>query len=202
MIAVITGDIINSESQASEKWLPALKSLLQQWGSTPADWDVYRGDEFQLKCKTEDALQWSLLIKSLLRTTAQLDARIAIGVGEETFTGASITESNGTTYVNSGRLLDALKISGDTLAISTDDPLLDTDINIMLRWALLQFDQWTPAVAQIVHRLLLDPGATQESLARELTISQSSVSQRLKRAHFDLIKQTDTYYRTKIQQLQ
>ncbi len=202
MIAVITGDIINSESQPAEKWLPALKSLLQQWGSIPADWDVYRGDEFQLKCKTEDALQCSLLIKSLLRTTAQLDARIAIGVGEETFTGASITESNGTAYVNSGRLLDALKISGDTLAISTDDPLLDTDINIMLRWALLQFDQWTPAVAQIVHRLLLDPGATQESLARELTISQSSVSQRLKRAHFDLIKQTDTYYRTKIQQLQ
>lgn len=201
MIAVITGDIINSESQPAAKWLPALKSLLQQWGSTPADWDVYRGDEFQLKCETEDALQCSLLIKSLLRTTAQLDARIAIGIGEQTFTAASITESNGTAYVNSGRLLDALKISGDTLAISTDDPLLDTDINIMLRWALLQFDQWTPAVAQIVHRLLLDPGVTQEGLARELTISQSSVSQRLKRAHFDLIKQTDTYYRTKIQQL-
>ncbi len=202
MIAVITGDIINSESQPAEKWLPALKSLLQQWGSTPADWDVYRGDEFQLKCKTEDALQCSLLIKSLLRTTAQLDARIAIGVGEETFSGASITESNGTAYVNSGRLLDTLTVSGDTLAISTEDPLLDTDINIMLRWALLQFDQWTPAVAQIIHRLLLDPGVTQESLAREFTISQSSVSQRLKRAHFDLIKQTDTYYRTKIQQLQ
>ena len=55
MIAVITGDIINSQKSDSELWLPKLKELLGSWSTTPENWEVYRGDEFQLKCGQESS---------------------------------------------------------------------------------------------------------------------------------------------------
>ena len=67
MRAIITGDIINSQETDSENWLPKLKELLGKWGKTPTDWEVYRGDEFQLKCSI-DAVFWKALsIKSLIK---------------------------------------------------------------------------------------------------------------------------------------
>ena len=44
MIAIITGDIINSQNTDSELWLPKLKNLLGSWSATPENWEVYRGD--------------------------------------------------------------------------------------------------------------------------------------------------------------
>ena len=41
----------------------------------------------------------------------------------------------------------------------------------------------------------------QEELAKELNITQSSVSQRIKRSNFDLILETDLYFRKKITEL-
>ena len=38
-------------------------------------------------------------------------------------------------------------------------------------------------------------------LAKELNITQSSVSQRIKRSNFDLILETDLYFRKKITEL-
>ena len=43
--------------------------------------------------------------------------------------------------------------------------------------------------------------AAAEQAAQKLNISQSSVSQRLKRANYDLILETDKYFRKKISQL-
>ena len=49
MIAVITGDIINSKRLSPADWVEALKMALGIWGNTPEDWELYRGDGFQLK---------------------------------------------------------------------------------------------------------------------------------------------------------
>ncbi|HET8861335.1 hypothetical protein [Marivirga sp.] len=46
MIAVITGDIINSTEKASVNWLTELKSVLNQYGSSPKKWEIYRGTAF------------------------------------------------------------------------------------------------------------------------------------------------------------
>ena len=42
---------------------------------------------------------------------------------------------------------------------------------------------------------------TQEELAKDFNITQSSVSQRVKRANYDLILETDLYFRKKITEL-
>ena len=108
MIAIITGDIINSQKTDSELWLPKLKALLGKWSSTPNNWEIYRGDEFQLKCSVDEVFNKSLAIKSLIKSFENLDVRLAIGIGNEVFLSEKITESNGSAYVNSGRLLNEI----------------------------------------------------------------------------------------------
>ena len=201
MVAIITGDIINSQKTDSELWLPKLKELLGRWSATPETWEVYRGDEFQLKCSVDEVFNKSLAIKSLIRTFENLDVRLAIGIGNEVFLSKKITESNGSAYVSSGRLLNDIKTDGRTLAIQTETDKVNRDLNILFKWTSIDFDNWTVATAEIIHRLLINPELTQEELAKELNITQSSVSQRIKRSNFDLILETDLYFRKKITEL-
>ncbi|WP_244428752.1 SatD family protein [Flavobacterium sp. B17] len=132
MIAVITGDIINSQQADTEVWITRLKSLLENWGSAPNTWEIYRGDEFQFKCNIDDVFWRFLAIKSLIKSQENLDVRIAIGIGEENFSSDKITESNGTAYVHSGRLLNDLKNDGHTVSIKTSNDSVDRDLNILL----------------------------------------------------------------------
>jgi len=201
MIAIITGDIINSQKSDSELWLPKLKGLLQSWSTTPENWEIYRGDEFQLKCSVDEVFHKALLIKSLLRSFENLDVRVAIGIGNEVFLSEKITESNGSAYLNSGRLLTDIKSQGKTFAIQTEKEKVNQDLNILFKWAAIDFDNWTVATAEIIHQLLRNSELTQDELAKELNITQSSVSQRLKRANFELLQETDLYFRKKITEL-
>ena len=201
MIAIITGDIINSQKTDSELWLPKLKNILGSWSATPENWEVYRGDEFQVKCSVDEVFRKCWVIKSLIRTFENLDVRLAIGIGNEVFLSEKITESNGSAYVNSGRLLNDIKAEGKTLAIKTENDKVNRDLNILFKWASIDFDNWTVANAEIIHRLLTNSELTQDELAKVFNITQSSVSQRVKRSNYDLIQETDQYFRKKITEL-
>lgn len=201
MIAVITGDIINSQHADTEVWITRLKNLLETWGSAPGTWEIYRGDEFQFKCSIDSVFWHFLAIKSLIKSQENLDVRMAIGIGEESFSSEKITESNGTAYVNSGRLLNDLKNDGHTVAIKTSNESVDRDLNILLKWSSKDFDNWTMATSEIIHEMIMNPDITQEDLAKRFAISQSSISQRLKRANYELIVETNQYFRKKISEL-
>ena len=201
MIAVITGDIIKSQNSNTDQWLKDLKNLLSQWGESPATWEIYRGDEFQIKTSIDDVFQKFLAIKSLIKSQENLDVRIAIGIGEEQFCSDKITESNGTAYVYSGKLLTELKAQGKTIAIKTPVDQLNHDLNLVLKWSALHFDTLTNAVSEVIFQHIINSDITQEDLARKLNISQSSVSQRIKRANLDLIKETNYYFQKKIANL-
>ena len=95
------------------------------------------------------------------------------------------------------KLLEDLK----TFAIKTPNDRVNADLGILFKWGSLDFDSWTVAVSEIVHLLMMDKSLTQDDLAKKLNISQSSVSQRIKRANFDLILETDHYFRKKISEL-
>lgn len=201
MIAVITGDIINSQQAEAELWMQKLKTLFRSWEQTPSEWEIYRGDEFQYKCAIDEVFTKIILIKSLVKTFENLDVRLAVGIGTEIFSSEKITESNGSAYVNSGRLLNEIKLNGRTLAIKTPNENINTDLNILFQWTSLDFDSWTAVSAEIIHIFAQDSTLSQEQVANQLNISQSSVSQRLKRVNYDLITMTDRYFRKKISQL-
>ena len=109
MNAILTADIINSRKLSSKKWMADLKAFLNTFGKSPNDWEIYRGDEFQLEIRNpEDALLVAYQLKAFFKCI-NLDIRISIGFGERTYKARKITESNGSAFIRSGETFDTLK---------------------------------------------------------------------------------------------
>ena len=199
MIAVITGDIINSRKEASNKWINKLKIVLNAIGNEPKDWEIYRGDSFQVRVKPEEALNLALQLKSAIKQFKNLDIRLAIGIGEIDFDSEKITESNGTAFVRSGECFEALK--KETLAIRSSNKHFDKTINTMLSLASLTMDGWTPSSSAIISLSLQYPDKKQTDLAKLLNKPQSNISIGLKRGGYYEIEKLLNYYKEEVQTL-
>ena len=201
MTSVITGDIIGSRQQKSDHWVEDLKKILAPFGKTPSQWEVYRGDEFQIEISNpEEALLIAILVKAHLRAIKS-DARMSIGFGDKTHNAERISESNGSAFINSGELFETLKKQKVTLAMRTGNADIDEKINLMLQLALTFMDNWLVQSAEFVTAAIENPTLSQEELGQKLGINQAAVSRRQKRAQFDLVMNLDRYFRTQIKQL-
>ncbi len=194
MIAIITGDIINSDGHKTSEWVEMLKKRFSVWGESPTEWEIYRGDEFQIKITPKKALWAAIQIKALIKSFKDLDVRMAIGVGDETFKGDSVSESNGSAYQRSGRTFETLKEQKLNLAITTSNQKQDEALNLMFKLALSFMDEWTSVSAEIVALVLENPKHSQQEIAKQLHIQQSAVSQRQKRAELDLVMALLDFY--------
>ncbi|CAD5263128.1 MULTISPECIES: SatD family protein [unclassified Imperialibacter] len=195
LTSVITGDIINSSKSASTaKWMSALTKTLNKGGKEHKDWEIYRGDSFQLEVKNiEDAFLTCVRVKAVIKQFEDLDVRMAIGIGEKTYESPKITQSNGSAFINSGKTFDKLK--KETLMMKSPWPEIDREMNLLLSLVTQITNQWTPHSAEIVMLSLEMPDATQQELAANLKITQGRVSERLKRAAWDQIVNVDLRYR-------
>lgn len=198
MIAVITGDIINSRKGKIETWILSLKEVLNQYGKEPENWEIYRGDSFQLSLVPEKALLAAHHIKSTIKQTKTLDVRIAIGLGEEKYKSSKITESNGSAYINSGECFEELK--KQTLAIKSNNEKLDQSLNIMLGLSLLTTNNWSSTVSEVIKTTIENPKKNQKEIAKLLNKSQSSISEALKRGGFEEIMKMNEFYVKNISQ--
>ncbi|MCA1761763.1 MAG: SatD family protein [Cryomorphaceae bacterium] len=191
-IAVLTGDIVNSRKGNSALITQKLRELLGKHGEHPYDWEIYRGDSFQLKAAVSDALLIAFRIKSGIKTLGRFDVRIAIGIGNEDFCAERVTESNGSAYVNSGTCFDF--IQKQLLAIKSDDPEKDRMVNTMVELALLTADNWTVSGSKVLEATMDHPELSQSEIAATLNKSQSSISEALNRAGYDeILKMIEQY---------
>ncbi len=204
MIGILTGDVIHSEQFPEDKWLVPLQSFLKVIGDSPADWAIYRGDEFQIKMDDpSQAFIRALEIKALMKKNKNLDVRLSIGIGEADVLRGKILESNGPVFLRSGRGLDELKKSKVTMSISTGNELMDSELNLYLKLALFGIiDSWTVASAEMVSIMLQNQGVPQEDISRKTGIAQSAISQRLKRANFEVLMDLNSMFVKKIKTLQ
>jgi len=190
MKGVITADIVNSRSaEQVEDWLLPLKECLSFYGNTPADWEVYRGDSFQLVTESVlSALTASVHLKAVVRSTKDLDVQMAIGLGEVSYRADRITESNGAAFSQSGETFERLKESEKNLALKTGKEELDKWIGATLELAAVIMNDWNPGTAKVVAAQMFYPEKSQTDLAEILSVSQAAVSKALKRAHFVAIR--------------
>ena len=199
MTSVITGDIINSKKASPNEWLEALKSILNRYGNSPATWEIYRGDSFQLEVIPSQALEACILIKATIKQFDHIDVRLAIGIGDKTYHSEKITESNGSAFVHSGKCFENLKKT--TLALKSPFDAFDNTVNLMLELALLTLDSWTNNSAMLVKTALENPNYNQNQIASILQKTQGNISQGLKRAGFYEIVKLMQYFKTQIQTL-
>lgn len=212
MVAIIKGDIIASRKLLNqEKWLQPLKSLFSQWGNTPEQWELVWGDFFQLEINDpKEAIQKALEIKALIKKIkpkeankqlSTLDVRMSIGIGEKTFAGKRVSESNGPAFIFAGEKFEKLKKEKTNIAIQSPWGDFDKEINMYLRLAGKFMDSWSVSSAQLVEIVLKDPYITQEEIGELLDIKQNSVSGRWNRSNIDDVLKIEKVYREKLQKL-
>jgi len=199
MIAIITGDIINSRKGNINNWMNILKTALNYYGESPKQWEIFRGDSFQLQITPNQSIVGAFHIKAMIKQKSKQDVRIAIGLGVEEYCADRITEANGSAYVNSGECFDTLK--KHTLAIKSANEEFDTTINIMLQLATLTANNWSKTVAETITTILEHPDKNQNEIAKMLNKSQSNVSAALKRSGFEEIMKLNSYYQSQLAKL-
>lgn len=206
MIAVIKGDIINSRSISDpEQWLLPLKELFEKWGSAPQQWEFFWGDFFQIEISDPaDALAVAFEIKALVKSlaprdynkkTSPIDVRMAIGIGDKSYSSARISESNGEAFIYSGERFDTLKKEKITLAVRSPWTEIDEEVNLYLSLAQLFMDKWSLSSAEIVQAIWQMPSATQAEIGVKLGIKQNSVSGRWSRANADELRAIELRFR-------
>lgn len=199
MTSVITGDIIHSREHQPQKWLGPLKEVLAQVGDTPKEWEIYRGDSFQLEVKNvAEVLLIALHLKATMRSIKGLDIRVGIGIGDKTHTASKITESNGSAFVRSGQIFETLKNS--TMAIKSPWNDLDESMNTCISLARLTMDHWTSKESKIIKQVIRQPELTQREIAKKMGITQGRISEALKRGGFGPIYNMHEHFKKLILQ--
>lgn len=195
MTSIITGDIIDSRTVNVDEWLTILKESFNTVGTSPKNWEIFRGDSFQIEIEdVKSSLLFALRLKTSIKKIKKLDVRLAIGIGKKGFDGGKITEANGEAFINSGYVFDNL-LKKQSLAIKSPFEEFDSIMNTSLALALLIMDNWTVNSAEFVEKCLLQPNVIQKIIAKELQISESSASERRKRAGLDEILRLESLYR-------
>ena len=202
MVAVITGDVINSKKSPPRIWLTPLKRELNKIGKTPKTWEIYRGDSFQVVInKPEEALLTAMKLKASLKSVKGINVRMAIGIGTRTYNAANVTESNGSAFVNSGEKFEMLKQEKQNLAIKSDWLQFDIEMNLYLKLALIAMNNWTVNAAEIVAIAMENPEKSQHQLGKMIGIKQSAISARLSRAYYEEIMEVNEMYKSKLKSL-
>ncbi|WP_179334497.1 transcriptional regulator [Winogradskyella costae] len=203
MTSIITGDIIKSREATSQSlWLDTLKTALSTLSTHTSDYEIYRGDSFQIECS--DALNGfknAVYLKACIKTIKGLDVRLAIGIGDKTYQGKTVSESNGEAFIYSGETLETLKKEKVNLKLKTNSDVINTELNLYFKLALIAMDNWTVNSAEVVKLSIEHPNMIQSDLAKLINISQDAVSKRQKRAYLDEILELDHLFRQKIDQL-
>lgn len=203
MVGIITGDIIQSrKADSPDSWLKPLKKLFNEIGPSPEKWEIYRGDSFQLEVKPKETLSVCFRIIAAVKTVKGLDVRIAVGIGNKQYEANSITESSGEAHVFSGETFsysfEKVKKEKRNLVIKSHWKDFDDEMNMMLMLAGVITENWSTTSAATVNKVLENPEISQQELAKQLKISQSSVSARYKRAYLQEIQQLIGYFQKRI----
>ena len=195
-ISILTGDIVNSRKENPLSWQIGLKKELNLQGNSPQEWEIFRGDMFQLETSPHQSLKSAIKIKSQIKQIKNVDVRIAIGLGKQQYQTNKITESNGEAYTNSGLCFENLKKK--RLAIITPWNDFNEEWNLHLKLASLIMDNWTPTTSLIIRVSLENPEKNQEEIALQLNRSQSTVSASLNRGGFDELQSMITQFEKQI----
>lgn len=199
MICIITGDIVGSR-KIKDSWLMSLKSALKMI-SGQNKWEIYRGDSFQLEIEPELAIRTAAYLKACIRLNKPADVRMGIGIGSIKSKRKKLSESSGDAFVNSGVAFDSLKQAKVNLAIKTDFPEFDEEINVLIKLALITMDSWGMVAAEMVKLAIENENLLQSELATISGRTQSSVSEALKRAHYSELMEMEKLYRKKLNQI-
>ncbi|WP_337261630.1 MULTISPECIES: hypothetical protein [unclassified Serratia (in: enterobacteria)] len=181
-ISVITGDLANSQQVDTASYIAHLDKLLSelQQAKRLQQYDIFRGDSFQIVSTPEQGLLLAVYIRIALRAAnaAHWDARLAIGLG----TQQAKNTGYGSAFLNSGNSLDNMA-KNCYLALKTDNEKINGIVSDLLPMLDHVIGRLSQSEAKIVQARMFT--GTNKSVAAALQKATSTVSATLKRAAFD-----------------
>lgn len=205
-MAVLTADLVSSRhllpARIEEITAQTAKDIERRLFRRKRTFELYRGDSIQAVLDPQQALRVALLWRSAIRAVDEgkggWDIRIAIGIGEASYTGSRVSTSAGQAFELSGLLLDELKKKdspriGIRSASSSWNDQLETEC--ILADTIMQ--RWTPGGAAAVFNALLYE-ETQEQLASRMGIAQSSIHKRLNSANWLALRHWLQYFQQQV----
>jgi hypothetical protein len=183
---VITGDLIGS-TKLESKDKPAIISALKELEkNSKGQYDYFiRGDSFQI-LMANDGLVEALKVKFYLKFRTGYATRISIGIGEINFLDKKLSNSDGPAFWLSGQGLDEMKSLGTLNSIHPENKELEADWHIYASTLDYLERQLTNNQAEVLYWLLMNK--TQQEIAKEIGITQSSVNRRIKSTGWDLLQ--------------
>lgn len=193
--AVLTGDIVRSREISPRSRLitvltEALETAKEQHH---AEYDLYRGDSFQVVIPSAPAAALvAIIIRSKLRSHSTeaskiWDARIAIGIGEITYRGDNISQSDGPAFLLSGQGMDEMGKKNNRLIIKAPWEQASRMLSLVTRFADDIVSNWSQYSAETAF-LNLVYDESQSVLAERLGKSQSTINERMATAKLELVK--------------
>ncbi|WP_218353802.1 SatD family protein [Alteromonas lipotrueiana] len=188
MIAVITGDLVNSTQLNKHDYrttVDALKKYLTQIATEYSGiFAVYRGDGFQLVTTQYSQIATIMLkIKLWLAAGTQapvIQCALAGACGMGSIEGEDPGENTGPVYIRSGRTLDTLR--GAQLSIEIQDSQYNTALKVLCSQQSYILNRLTAGQCELLYLYLEQQCPTHQQLASALGTSRQNISERLRAA--------------------
>lgn len=188
---VLTGDITHSQSFGNDDFnniLATLRAQLSNYAERySGDFDIYRGDAFQLVVKQpQHCMQIAVGLRLALKAySPSVDVRISIAVGEAQFRPSEVKTGTGEAFVLSGRGLDSIK--PHYIAFYSSDKTLENQTQLLTRFADAHINGLTQTQSQTLLAYLEAEDKSHENVASILDKNRSNVSRILNASNYKLI---------------
>ena len=200
-IGIITADIIESTEINFElrnalfsKFNEGLDIVKKEY-STEYEW--YRGDAFQVKSlKCVNSLKIILLVKFWIKSFEKeakksYDVRISLGIGKNELNQSQLSTSDGEAYRISGRNLDSIKSSKQTIIFDSNDSNSNAlKIESILLNAII--DNITPIQSKVLFYKIR--GFKEDEIAKQLDLAQSTINQHSNSGNWNAISKYLDYF--------
>ena len=209
MIAVITGDMVDSKSmtfQQRESFIMLTESISQQLCPiAEAKVEIFRGDSFQIRVNdTIESLRYAVALRGLFRGTElfgggkQYDVRLSLGIGAKGFERDELGLSDGDAYRNSGLGLDGMKNA--RLNVVFPDKNLNEEFSLPTAFADEIISNWTVKQSKANLQKLIWEDSNYE-IAERINVRRQTVDKLLKLSNMHLIDLYIKRFKTLIDRL-
>lgn len=193
MIAVLTGDIVNSTKLPKTTYQKVIASLKTQIASIEqhyqASGDIYRGDEFQIQfCHPIDALKQTILIKLMLQSTdlyqQPIQCTLSLAFGLYETLEEKPNTSSGPVFIASGRGLEKAQRGEFVLRFLGKDNELD----LLTQYFSQLLNRLTKTQSKLLYQFILNDFTEHKEIAKLTGTSRQNISKRLNSIGATLVK--------------
>ena len=188
MIAVLTGDLVNSTKMTDEVYsdvITNLKGLLKTAHQKyQAIGEIYRGDEFQIQFPDPiHAIECTLLIKLSLQISKfskkPLQSTLSLAYGSHSILDDKPNTSSGPVFINSGRGLNKTQRGDISVNFETTVQESNKEIILLTQFLNHQLNRLTRTQAELLYQYIESNYAEHKKIADITGTSRQNISNRL-----------------------